>query len=102
MTKKTKSAIAWSENSEEPTLKNILDHCVLEEDAMKLDGLDKAIIGVDTKGYLVYDYQKIVDVFTKAPHNMEYEEAIEFTDFNVVGLDGNGNWTIMYNKEYYA
>jgi hypothetical protein len=33
---------------------------------------------------------------------MEYEEAIEFTDFNVVGLDGNGNWTIMYNRDYYA
>ena len=45
---------------------------------------------------------KTLDVFTKEPHNMEYEEAIEFTDFNVVGLDGNGNWTIMYNREYYA
>ena len=88
--------------SDEPILQSIQDNCVLEEDAMKLDGLDKAIVGVDTKGYLVYDYQKIVDVFTEAPHNMEYEEAIEFTDFNVVGLDGNGNWTIMYNKDYYA
>ena len=69
---------------------------------MKLDGLDKAIFGVYTKGYLVYDYQKIVDAFTEEPHNMEYEEAIEFADYNVVGLDGNGNWTIMYNKEYYV
>ena len=74
----------------------------LADDCMKLDGLNDAIIGVDTKGYLVYDYQKIVDVFTKESHNMEYEEAIEFTDFNVVGLDGNGNWTIMYNRDYYA
>lgn len=74
----------------------------LAEDCLKLDGLNDAIVGVDTKGYLVYDYQKIVDVFTKEPHNMEYEEAIEFTDFNVVGLDGNGNWTIMYNREYYV
>ena len=74
----------------------------LAEDCMKLDGLNTAIVGVDTKGYLVYDYQKIVDVFTKEPHGMEYEEAIEFTDYNVVGLDGNGNWTIMYNRDYYA
>ena len=73
----------------------------LAEDCMKLDGLNDAIVGVDTKGYLVYDYQKIVDVFTKEPHNMEYEEAIEFTDFNVVGLDGNGNWIIVMPKYYY-
>jgi hypothetical protein len=33
---------------------------------------------------------------------MEFEEAIEFTDFNVVGLDGNGNWTIIYNRENYV
>ena len=99
MTTKVKNAL---DPSDEPILQSIQDHCVLEEDAMKLDGLDKAIVGVDTKGYLVYDYQKIVDAFTEEPHNMEYEEAIEFTDFNVVGLDGNGNWTIMYNREYYA
>ena len=37
----------------------------LAEDCLKLDGLNDAIIGVDTKGYLVYDYQKFVDVFTK-------------------------------------
>ena len=43
----------------------------LAEDSMKLDGLNDAIVGVDTKGYLVYDYHKIVDVFTKEPHNME-------------------------------
>ena len=24
------------------------------------------------------------------------------TDFNVVGLDGNGNWTIIYNRENYV
>ena len=74
----------------------------LAVDCMKLDGLNDAIVGVDTKGYLVYDYHKIVDVFTKEPHGMEFEEAIEFTDFNVVGLDGNGNWTIIYNRENYV
>lgn len=74
----------------------------LAEDSMKLDGLNDAIVGVDTKGYLVYDYHKIVDIFTKEPHKMELEEAIEFVDYNVVGLDGNGNWTIMYNRENYV
>ena len=73
------------------------DH--LADDSMKLDGLNKAIIGVDTNGYLVYDYGKIVEVFV-ADHDMSYEEAMEFTDFNVVGI-GGGNWTIMNSRENY-
>lgn len=72
---------------------------IIAEDCLKLDGLNDAIIGVDTKGYLVYDYDTIVEVFTKEPHCMDVDEAIEFADFNVVGLDGNGNWTIVYSKE---
>ena len=74
----------------------------LAEDCLKLDGLNEAIVGVDTKGYLVYDYQKIVDVFTKEPHKMEYGEATEFVDYNVLGLEGNGNWTIMFNRDRYV
>ena len=72
---------------------------IIAEDCLKLDGLNDAIIGVDTKGHLVYDYDAIVEVFTKEPHGMDIDEAIEFADFNVVGLDGNGNWTIVYSKE---
>jgi hypothetical protein len=76
----------------------IADH--LAEDAMKLDGLNEAIIGISTQGYLVYCYDKIIDAFM---HNdgMDRDEAIEFVDYNVVGLDGNGNWTIIYPMYYY-
>ncbi len=77
---------------------DIAEH--LAEDAMKLDNLNDAIIGVTTQGYLVYCYDKIVDHFVKKD-GMEREEAIEWTDFNVVGLDGNGNWIIVMPKYYY-
>jgi hypothetical protein len=30
---------------------------------------------------------------------MEYDEAIEFTEYNVMGLEGNGNWIIMKARE---
>ena len=74
----------------------------LAEDCLKLDGLNEAIVGVTSQGYLVYDYEKIIKVFMKEPSNMEYDEAIEFFDYNVLGLEGNGNWVIMKNREYYG
>jgi hypothetical protein len=74
----------------------------LAEDCLKLDGLNEAIVGVTSLGYLVYDYYKIVDVFTKEPHGMENDEAIEFFDYNVLGLEGNGNWVIMKKRSYYG
>lgn len=87
-----------TEENVKPIPSDIAEH--LSEDAMKLDNLNDAIIGVTTQGYLVYCYDKIVDHFVKED-GMEREEAIEFTDFNVVGLDGNGNWIIVMPKYYY-
>lgn len=72
----------------------------LAEDCLKLDGLNDAIVGVTSQGYLVYDYEKIIEVFMK--QGMENDEAIEFFDYNVLGLEGNGNWVIMKNREYYG
>jgi hypothetical protein len=72
----------------------------LAEDCLKLDGLNEAIVGVTSQGYLVYDYEKIIGVFMK--QGMENDEAIEFFDYNVLGLEGNGNWVIMKSREYYV
>ena len=71
---------------------------MLAEDAMQLDGLNDAIIGISTQGYIVYSYWKIVEKFV-SDDGMTHEEAVEYTDYNVVGLDGNGNWVIMYDTE---
>jgi hypothetical protein len=87
-----------TEKNAQPIPIDIAEH--LAEDAMKLDNLNDAIIGVTTQGYLVYCYDKIIDHFVKED-GMEREEAIEWTDFNVVGLDGNGNWIIVMPKYYY-
>ena len=84
-------------NTEEELPAEIAEH--LSEDALKLDGLNDAIIGISTKGYLVYCYDKIVDVI--ADNCMSREDAIEFVDYNVLGLDGNGNWIIVMPKFYY-
>lgn len=68
------------------------DH--LADDAFQLDGLGSAIIGITYAGYLVYDYEKIVRHFVS--QGMDREEAIEYTDYNVVSLGGDfANWVII-------
>lgn len=67
----------------------------LADDANQLDGLGSAIIGTTEDGYLVYDYEKIVRHFQT--HGLEREEALEYTDYNVVGLRGEfANWVIIH------
>ena len=52
------------------------------------DGFNEAIIGIGSRinmeDIVCYDYDKCVDILIKDQH-MEYEEAIEWMDYNVVG-----------------
>lgn len=51
---------------------------------LKADGFDDAIIGVDEKDMrLIYSVSKCIDILKK--DGMNYEEAIEFFDFNISG-----------------
>lgn len=72
-----------------------LEDYTLAEDALQLDGLEKAIVGVTEDGYLVYHYDKIVNVFVERD-GMNIDEAQEWTDYNVLGVSCNGNWIIIY------
>jgi len=52
-----------------------------EETFLKADGFDDAIIGVDEKSYrLIYSVTKTIKILAK---DMEYEEAVEYFEFNV-------------------
>lgn len=65
--------------------------------ALKFDGLDEAIIGVTAgmSAVLVYDYDKLVDVF--CAQGMDTEEAQEWVNFNVVGAYmGEGTPIVVY------
>jgi hypothetical protein len=51
---------------------------------LKADGFDDAIIGIDEKDMrLIYSVSKCIDILKK--DGMNYEEAIEFFDFNISG-----------------
>ena len=57
------------------------------ENAMILDGLNHCIIGLDHLGYIAYSLQKLESHFVS--EGMSREEAVEWIDFNIVGLNGN-------------
>lgn len=56
--------------------------------AIVADGFDDALIGVahraDGQTIAVYDYDRCVDVLVERD-GMDYEGAVEFMEFNVVG-----------------
>ena len=65
----------------------------LVEGALILEGLDDAIVGYSDGGLLIYDYEKTVEHFVE--DGMTREEAVEWVDFDVLGLQGNGEGFVM-------
>jgi len=62
-------------------LDKILEWCP-EEEIIKADGLDDAIIGIDINDYrLIYSVSKCIEILKK---EMDEEEAVEYFDYNVV------------------
>jgi hypothetical protein len=55
-----------------------------EEEFLKADGLDEAVIGVEEDEMrLVYSVDKCIEIFMT--QGMEYDEALKFFDCNVRG-----------------
>ena len=53
-----------------------------DEDILKADGLDKAVIGIDQNTTrLIYSYTKIIQILME--DGMTREEAIEYFHFNI-------------------
>tara|TARA_Y100000361_G_scaffold151961_2_gene170406 strand:+ start:606 stop:950 length:345 start_codon:yes stop_codon:yes gene_type:complete len=67
----------------------------IADEAIKFDGLDQCIIGVDQRGFIVYCHDKMLDHFQK--DGMSLEEAFEYISFNVVGIKPD-NYTVVYNS----
>jgi len=54
-----------------------------EEEILKADGFDEAIIGIDSNEMrLIYSVSKCIQILCR---DMNEEEAVEFFDFNVRG-----------------
>ena len=71
----------------------------LKDDALILHGLTDAVVGASDCGRLVYDYRKMIDIFMKK-NNWSEQEAVEWVDFNVIGVQGNrGGFVILFDRE---
>jgi len=60
-----------------------LDKLVLDDEAIYYGEYDSAIIGLDSKGRVVYDIDKCIEVLVDG--GMEYEEASDYFWFNTEG-----------------
>lgn len=65
----------------------------LDEGAVIINGLDEAILGYSDSGLLIYDFERSVAVFMG--DGMSRDEAVEWIEFNVLGLQGNGAGFVM-------
>ena len=66
---------------EQDVFENLLS--VADENAMRLIGYDKAIIGVDNDGRLVYDFEKMISIL-KNNENWDREECIDWLHYNTL------------------
>ena len=68
------------------------------DNAIQFDGLDYAIIGTSHDGYYVYDYDRMIECFV-SDNGMTEAEAIEWIDFNVLGINGGTGFIVVYSRE---
>ena len=71
-----------------------LDCC--DPKAIRFDGLDEAVIGVDHEGKLCYLHSKMVDIFMSRD-GMTDIEAMEWIDFNVIGTNAGVGFTVVFD-----
>lgn len=72
---------------------NPLDLSQFDDEALLLDGLDHCISLVTTDGAPVYSYEKLVSHFVDED-GMSEDDAIEWIDYNILGLAGNGKFHV--------
>jgi len=65
----------------------------LDDEAIIFDNCESAIVGHDHNGFAVYQHNKLVEIFES--QGMTQDEAIEWVDYNVLGLCPR-NYTILY------
>jgi hypothetical protein len=60
----------------------------IHDDLLLMDGLDDAIIGtsqrINEPVLAVYSWEKIIAILTERD-NMDFEDAVEFVEFNILG-----------------
>ena len=66
------------------------------DETIRFEDLDDAIIGTDQNGLLVYDYHQMVVTFIN--QGMAADDAIEWIDYNVMQINAGKGFVIVYTK----
>jgi hypothetical protein len=62
---------------------------------INLDGLEDCIVGHEyDEQTIIYSYDKILSKFIQ--DGMTGSEAVEYIDYNIVGLKPNGKFILLY------
>jgi hypothetical protein len=69
-----------------------------DPEAIRFDGLDDAVVGTDNHGWLVYDYDRMIECLM-VYSEMSLDETIEWIDYNVLGVMGGDRFTVLYSNE---
>ena len=78
---------------------NIDDYLnMADPEAVRFEGLDYAIVGTDHNGLLVYDYERMIETFI-VDSEMTIDEAIEWIDYNVIGVQAGQGFTVLYTQQ---
>lgn len=85
----TKDVIMYVIN---PTLDDYLEWA--DPEAIRFDGLDDAVVGVDHRGFLLYDHSKMIEVLEE--QGMTADEAYEWIDYNVIPVMAGEGFTVIY------
>lgn len=75
-------------------LNRILNYDLHDEETLKADGFDEAIIGITNNQILVYSIEKMIDILMKQEELSEVD-AIEHLSYNVFG-SYVGDYTPIY------
>jgi hypothetical protein len=70
---------------------------MIDDEAMVFDNCNDAVIGTDQRGYLVYSYEKLVEVFKT--HGMSEEQAAEWVDYNILNIQPD-HYTVIFTATY--
>ena len=65
------------------TLEEIEAQEMFHEGTLKADGFDKAIVGISSKGVLIYSISAMLDIMV-IDEEMEEIDAIDHLDYNVL------------------
>ena len=83
-------------SDENPNLELYLEG-IYGEEAIQFEGLDYAIVGTTHEGYFVCDYDRMIECFVE--DGMTLEDAVEWIDFNVIGINAGKGFVILYSNE---